>query len=86
MAVAGHTVDFAARSLKFLILVGQILQLRGAHKGEVGGIEEKHAPLSQYIRLGSGAEGVILIALDGEIGNFFLNQGHRNTSIHNFAG
>ena len=86
VGIAGNGVNFAADGLEFIVEVCQVLQLRGAHKGEVGGIEEKHAPLSQYIRLGSGAEGVILIALDGEIGNFFLNQGHRNTSIHNFAG
>ena len=85
VGIAGNGVNFAADGLEFIVEVCQVLQLRGAHKGEVGGIEEKHAPLSQYIRLGSGAEGVILIALDGEIGNFFLNQGHRNTSIHNFA-
>ena len=82
----GKTVPFTAGRLELGVLICQVLQLRGAHKGEVGGIEEKHAPLSQYIRLGNGVKGVILVALDREIGNFFLNQGHRNTSIHNFTG
>ena len=57
VGIAGNGVNFAADGLEFIVEVCQVLQLRGAHKGEVGGIEEKHAPLSQYIRLGSGAEG-----------------------------
>ena len=86
VGIAGNCVDLTAGRLELGVLICQVLQLRGAHKGEVGGIEEKHAPLSQYIRLGNGVKGVILVALDREIGNFFLNQGHRDTSIHNFTG
>ena len=56
VGIAGNCVDFAADGLEFIVQVCQVLQLRGAHKGEVGGIEEKHAPLSQYIRLGNGVK------------------------------
>ena len=85
VGIAGNCVDLTAGRLELGVLICQVLQLRGAHKGEVGGIEEKHAPLSQYIRLGNGVKGVILVALDREIGNFFLNQGHENTSIRSFV-
>ncbi len=81
VGIAGNGVDFAADGLEFLVEVGQVLQLCGAHKGEVSRIEEEHAPLAQYVRLGNSTESVVLVALYGEIGNFFLNQGHRNTSI-----
>ena len=84
VGIAGNGVNLAADGLELFVEVCQVLQLCRAHEGEVSGIEEKHAPLAKYIRLGDGAERVVLIALDREIGNFFLNQGHRNTSIHNF--
>ena len=76
MGVAGDGVDLAAYRLELLVEVGQILQLRGADEGEVSGIEEKHAPLTQHICLADSTEGVVLVALNGKIGNFFLNQGH----------
>ena len=76
MGIAGNRVDFAADGLEFLIEIGQILQFCGAHKGKIGRIEEEHAPLAQDVRLGDSSESVVLVALYGEIGNFFLNQGH----------
>ena len=84
MGIAGNRVDFAADGLEFLIEIGQILQFCGAHKGKIGRIEEEHAPLAKHIGLGNGPEGIVLIALDGKIRNFFLDQGHKMTSIHHF--
>ena len=82
VGVAGDGVDLTAHRLELVVEVGQVLQLRGADEGEVGGIEEEHAPLAQDVRLGDGPEGIVLIALDGKIRNFFLDQGHKMASIH----
>ena len=76
MGVAGDGVDLTARRPEFFIQVGQILQLRGADEGKVGGIEEEYVPLAQHVRLGDGAEGVVLVALNGKIGDLFLDEGH----------
>ena len=84
VGVAGNGVDLAAHRLELVVEVGQVLQFCGAHKGEVGGVEEKHAPLAKHIGLGNGPEGIVLIALDGKIRNFFLDQGHKMASIHHY--
>ena len=84
VGIAGNRVDFAADGLEFLIEIGQILQFRGAHEGKIGRIEEEHAPLAQHFSLGDGTESVVLVALYGEIGNFFLNQGHGWFNLHSY--
>ena len=82
VGIAGNGVNFAADGLEFIVEVCQVLQLCRAHKGEVSGIEKEYAPLTKHICFGNGVESIVLIALDREISNFFLNQGHRNTSIY----
>ena len=84
VGIAGNRVDFAADGLEFLIEIGQILQFCGAHEGKIGRIEEEHAPLAQDVRLGDSPESVVLVALYGEIGNFFLNQGHGWFNLHSY--
>ena len=86
VGIAGNCVDLTAGRLELGVLICQVLQLRGAHKGEVSRIEKEYALLTKHICFGNGVESIVLIALDREISNFFLNQGHRNTSIHNFTG
>lgn len=76
VGVAGDGINLAVHGQELVVEIGQILQLRGAHEGEVGGIEKEHAPLAQHVRPGDGSEGVMLIALHGKIGNFFLDEGH----------
>lgn len=64
--VRGNGVHLATGSGEFRILVRQVLKLRGAHKGEVSGIEEEQRPLAQDVVLADGAELVVLIGLDGK--------------------
>ena len=76
MGVAGDGVDLAAGGLEVGVLVGQVLQLRGADEGKVGGVEEEHRPLAQDIGLGDRLECPLVVGLDAEIADFFLNHGH----------
>ena len=85
VCVAGNGVDLAARGLELVVEVGKVLQLCGADEGKVGGVEEEHAPLTQDVRPGDGSEGIVLVALDGKIRNFFLDQGHNSSSLHHFT-
>ena len=76
MRVTGYGIHFASGRLKIHILIGQILQLRGANKGKIRRIEEKHSPLSQNVRLGNGFEGAFMIGLYGKFSDFFINERH----------
>ena len=64
MGVAGDGVDLAAGGLEVGVLVGQVLQLRGADEGKVGGVEEEHRPLAQDIGLGDRLECPLVVGLD----------------------
>ena len=76
MGIGGHGVDFATDALKLLILVRQVLQLRGTHKGKVGGIEEKYAPHAQNILLRNEFEIVFVERVGAKIGNFLIDHRH----------
>ena len=76
MGVCRNRVDFAADGLEFIVEVCQVLQLRGADEGKVGGVEEEHRPLAQDIGLGDRLECPLVVGLDAEIADFFLNHGH----------
>src|SRR5690606_29194960 len=52
--VGGDRIDFHAQLLEFFVVVRQILKLRRADEGEVGGVEEDHAPLALEVRFGDG--------------------------------
>mgnify|MGYP000469599900 CR=1 FL=1 len=84
MAVARNRIDLASDGFEIFIFFSEILKLRGAHEREVGRVEEEHAPLAQHFSLGDGTESVVLVALYGEIGNFFLNQGHGWFNLHSY--
>ena len=51
MGIGGHRIDLTADGPELLVLIRQILQLRGTHKGKVRRIEEKDAPLAKDILL-----------------------------------
>ena len=76
VGVAGHGVDLAALSLEGVVVLSQLLELGGAHKGEVRGIEEEQGPLAQDVSLGDGLELAILEGLDGKIADFLVDEGH----------
>jgi hypothetical protein len=76
MGVGGHGINLAANGPELLILVRQILQLRGTDKGKVRGIEEKYTPLAQDILLGYKFEIVFVERIGSEIGNFPVDHRH----------
>jgi hypothetical protein len=44
--VGRHAVDLDAELLEGVVVVGQVLELRRADEGEVGRVEDEHAPLA----------------------------------------
>ncbi len=72
--VAGNRVDFAADFLEFFVFVREVFEFRRANEGEVCRVEEEHAPLAEHVFLGDGYEAVILVGLDREVRDFFINQ------------
>jgi hypothetical protein len=74
--VAGHGVDLAAIGLEGVVVLGQLFKLGGAHKGEVGGIEEEQGPLAQDVGLGDGLELAVLEGLDGKLADPLVDEGH----------
>ena len=76
VGVAGDGVDLTADGLEVGVFIGQVLQFRGADEGEVGGIEEEHGPLAQHICLADGLEGALVIGLDGELADLFVDHRH----------
>ena len=76
VGVAAHGVDLAALGLEGVVVLRQLLELGGADKGEVGGIEEEQAPVPEGVRLGDGVEVAVLIGLDGEVGDLLVDEGH----------
>ena len=72
--VAGNGVNFAADFLKFFVFVREVFELGRADESEVRRIEEKHAPFAENVFLGDGNELVVLVGLDGEVRDFFINQ------------
>ena len=77
VGVRGDRVDLAARLLEVGILVLQVLELRGADEGKVRGIKEENTPLPKNIRLRDGLELTVMVRLNLEIANFFVDHGHQ---------
>ena len=73
MGITGDGIHFASGRPEIRILIRQILQLRGADKGEVRRIEEKNAPFSCHIRFGNRFEGTFMVSLNGKICNFSVD-------------
>src|SRR5690606_25913799 len=44
--IGGDAVNLDAQLLELLVLVREILELRGTHEGEVGGVEDHDRPLA----------------------------------------
>ena len=77
VGIGGHGIHLTANGLELFILVGQILQLCGTNEGKVGGIEEKHTPLTQNIFSGHHLEIIPVKGIGAEIGYFLVDHGHR---------
>ena len=74
MRVAGNRVDFAADFLEFFVLVREVFEFRRANESEVRRVEEEHTPLAEHVFLGDGNEAVVLVGLDREVRDFFIDQ------------
>ena len=69
MRVAGDGINFATDFLKLGVFVGKVFKLRRTNEREIGGVEEKHAPLAQNVRFAHRVEVVVLVRLHGEFAN-----------------
>ena len=76
MGVGGYRIDLAADGAELLILVSQILQLRGTHEGKVRRIEEKDAPLTKDVFLAYKLKVIFVIGVGAKIGNFLIDHRH----------
>ena len=63
------------------VQVAQILQLGGADKGEVGGIEEEYRPFSQNVLPGHRFEITVGIGPQVKFGHFPVNERHSDRSF-----
>lgn len=74
--VAGAGIDLAADGLELFVVLGEICQLGGAHKAEIGGIEEQNGPAAEQGLLADRPQLAILVGGQGEIGNFVTQKRH----------
>src|SRR5690606_11100157 len=54
VCVGGDRIDFHTQFLEFLVVVRKIFKFRRADEGEVGRVEENHAPLALEVGFGDG--------------------------------
>ena len=83
MRVARDRINLATNLLKFVVLAGKVLKLRRADKREVGGVEEKDAPLAEHVLLADGMKLAVLIRLNGEVANLFVDHRHKFSLLKN---
>ena len=76
MGVGGYAIHFHVHLLEHGIDVCEIFQFRGAHEGEIRGIEEKYGPFALGVLVGHGQELALLVSLGGEGLDLFVQNGH----------
>ena len=73
-AVGRYGIDFAIELFELLVVIGQIFQLRGAHKGKVRGIEKEDGPVALYICFGNSFQLATVKSLYVERFNRFIDE------------
>ena len=68
LAVDARAEDLGAQLLELLVALGEALDLRGAHEGEVERIEEEDHPLAAVVAELHVDELAVDDALEGEVG------------------
>ena len=76
MSIGRHGIDLAADGTELLVLIRQILQLRGTYKGKVRGIEEKDTPFSEDIFFAHKLKFIFVVGIGAEIRNFLVDHRH----------
>src|SRR5574344_3003978 len=76
VTISLYRINFTTCSLKFSILILQILEFCWTYKGEISWIKEEHAPFTKYICFANTLKFAMLERLHIKISYFFINLRH----------
>jgi hypothetical protein len=83
--VGRDAVDFHAQRLEGVVVVGQVAQFGRADEGEVGRVEEEHAPLALERGFGDVDELAVVISRGLEGLDLGVDEGHSFCSLWGFV-